>query len=172
MLVALIDNILVSIRDRLDCLKNINYFSIFNFSEIIQTCIKIKLSLVDKDPNEKNIRMLLNFGHTVGHALEAADGYRIKHGAAVSIGMVAEARLSCLLGFLAVSAVEEIILVLKQLGLPTDFSGIGQQISELIDFIKKDKKAFGGKIRIVLLRKIGEAFVSEVSLEQIAKIVG
>ena len=85
---------------------------------VVQRSMAVKIRLIQEDPYEKGQRAALNLGHTIGHALEAGSGYRLRHGEAVAIGMVAAARLSERLGIAQVGLAEEIAAVLINLGLP------------------------------------------------------
>ncbi len=116
-------------------------------------------------------RKLLNFGHTIGHAIEAiAQGTDtpLLHGEAVSIGMVAEARLSQANGLLSSVDVEEIIASLEKAGLPVTYHINNQEL--LLEKMHTDKKNAGGKILWTLLRQIGEGvYNQELSKDTIEK---
>jgi 3-dehydroquinate synthetase len=102
--------------------------------------------------------MVLNYGHTVGHALEALSGYRRwLHGEAVAIGMTAAGRLAARLGWADADAAERQEALLRELGLPTTFSGIDPR--EVTDALRHDKKARDGRVPFVLLRTLGRAEV-------------
>lgn len=124
----------------------------------------LKLAVVKKDPYEKNIRKLLNFGHTLGHAIE--NKYKLSHGQAISIGMFFACQLSNKLNsFDQTNAVENL---LQQYGLPTKFDFIG---IEVFDILVKDKKASAKTISYILLQKIGKATIEEIPLTQIKKLL-
>jgi 3-dehydroquinate synthase len=128
---------------------------------IISSC-KIKADIVEKDEREENIRALLNFGHTIGHAIESLSiekGKSYRHGEAVSIGMAAALDLSAKLCFMEQSEAREIIDFISECGLPVACSGISHD--EIIQRMRTDKKIIEGKLRLVLLKGIGEAFVAE-----------
>jgi 3-dehydroquinate synthase len=110
-----------------------------------------KIEVLQHDPYEKGLRRILNFGHTVGHALEAVSGYGISHGEAVAIGAVTEAKLSVEKGLLASAEWEKIRQVYRRLpmGLPPSY-----RREAAIEAIGRDKK---GAFRFVLLEKIGKA---------------
>lgn len=128
--------------------------------KVIETCVKIKAKIVEEDElEEKGIRTILNFGHTFAHAIEAASRYKkISHGAAVSIGMLYAAYLSCSLGVCNSHEVSEIKDILCKLTLSTKTE---------IDYLKiyktmrYDKKFIRGTFRFVVLRKIGKVEVLE-----------
>lgn len=115
---------------------------------------KIKASVVEADPMEKNQRRMLNYGHTVGHAVESASGFELLHGEAVSIGIIAAGLIEIEAGLGDAKRLERIRKVLETLGVPT---AIPQNISReaLIDTIKRDKKAINKWPRFVLIDRIG-----------------
>jgi 3-dehydroquinate synthase len=115
---------------------------------------------VEQDEKEAGRRALLNLGHTFGHAFEAATGYREwLHGEAVSAGMAVAARLSANLGHLPGTDASRIIDLLEQLGLPT--RPPDRPASEIIELMAMDKKVLSGRMRFVLLRAVGDSFVTD-----------
>jgi len=126
-----------------------------NWDEIIRRAIAVKVRVIQNDPYEKGERAVLNLGHTLGHAIEAVSNYKIRHGEAVSIGMVASARLAVRLG-IAERGVEAIIReTLQGLGLPTEIPG-GIDRERLRDVMMLDKKRASGKIQMIMPVRIGE----------------
>lgn len=123
-------------------------------SRIIEACCRIKVRVVACDPRESNRRQVLNFGHTVGHALESLARYRMVHGEAVSIGMVAEARLAQRLGFLSESSVGRIEDLLRRIGLPVRIPARFRP-SDIVAAAHRDKKARAGKLIFSLPVRIG-----------------
>lgn len=125
---------------------------------IARSC-EIKAAVVAKDEREENVRAILNFGHTFGHAIEAATGYdTYLHGEAVGMGMLIAAGLSRRLGLLDADADERVERLLERAGLPTAAPNVsGRRISELM---RMDKKVRGGALRLVLLEKLGRAIVT------------
>ncbi|HEX9265576.1 MAG TPA: 3-dehydroquinate synthase [Candidatus Binatia bacterium] len=125
-------------------------------SQVILKSCAIKARVVEADEREDDRRAVLNFGHTVGHALEAATGYRqFLHGEAIGIGMVKAAALSVQQGFCDQQSYERIIKLVKKAGLPTELpSGVSAQ--SLIQGMEVDKKAAGGKIKFVVCCGIGK----------------
>lgn len=123
-------------------------------SSVIEACCRIKVRAVTADPRESNRRQVLNFGHTVGHALETLARYRMVHGEAVSIGIAAEARLARALGFLSAAAVERIENLLRRIGLPVR---IPARFSprDVVAAAHRDKKARDGKLTCALPARIG-----------------
>ena len=124
---------------------------------IILRCCEIKASVVAADEREETgLRAMLNFGHTVGHAIEATAGYdgRYKHGEAVAVGMVAECRLAERLGWIKNGNVtDRLIRLLGRFGLPIAAPEL--DASRLIEAMSRDKKNRSGKIRFVLPRSLG-----------------
>lgn len=133
--------------------------------EAVARCCACKARIVEQDEKEAGRRALLNLGHTFGHAFEAATEYREwLHGEAVSAGMAAAARLSARLGHLPDSDAARMIRLLKNLGLPTHPPE--RPVSEIIEFMAMDKKVLLGRIRFVLLRAIGDSFVTDAVLRE------
>ncbi len=126
-------------------------------TEIIRKSVAIKAGVVSKDEKETlGIRILLNYGHTVGHAIESTTGYsKYLHGEAVSIGMMAAAFLSNSMGMMSDEEVQRQEFVLNQYDLPTTSNAIESE--KIIEAIKSDKKTVGGSVNWVLLSKIGKA---------------
>jgi len=116
---------------------------------------EIKAQFVTQDVHEADLRMVLNLGHTFGRALEAAAGYTLSHGQAVSIGLCLQARLGLRFGYVAEADVRRVQRLLKAIGLPTDLPA---EISDdlLLDKMRKDKKVRGGVFRFVFQRGIGD----------------
>ncbi len=133
-----------------------------NLVELVTRNIAIKAAVVEEDERETTgTRALLNFGHTIGHGIEAAGGYgRFLHGEAISLGLVAATRLSMAQSGLDPLAGARLIAALERYGLPTT---LAHDISDesILAAMDRDKKFEAGKIRFVLLRAMGDAFVSE-----------
>lgn len=123
---------------------------------ILKRSIGLKKNIVEKDPDEKGLRQILNFGHTVGHAIESYGSFRLKHGFCVSIGMAAETEISVLNGNLTSAAREEILSVLKGLGLPVSLEKKAS-LKKLMDKMKHDKKSVSSVPRFVIIDRIGKA---------------
>jgi 3-dehydroquinate synthase len=121
---------------------------------LIERAIAVKVRIVEEDPTERGVRAILNFGHTIGHALEAVTAYeQYSHGEAVAIGMALVARLSEALGLCQPEARNRLYSVLERLGLPVAYTAIDTQ--RLIDVMAHDKKAIDGVVQFVLMRDIG-----------------
>ena len=126
-------------------------------ADIIYRCCEIKANIVSEDETEQGVRAILNFGHTVAHALESVVGYgRLLHGEAVSIGMVSAALLGESLGITPVGTAEEIADALRALGLPVALPH-GVEFESLLSVMPRDKKARDGQVRFVLIERIGQA---------------
>jgi 3-dehydroquinate synthase len=122
---------------------------------VIRGAVAVKARIVSLDERETGPRMLLNFGHTLGHALEAAGGFRMRHGEAVALGMVLEARIARRMGLLPAEDAERIEGLLRALRLPVAPPGFGPSPRAILEAAGRDKKARGGKLRIVLPSGIG-----------------
>ena len=124
---------------------------------VIARCCEIKADVVGQDETEGGLRAILNFGHTIGHAIENSSGYgKYLHGEAISIGQVAAAKLSHkLLGLLSGDA-ERIEKLFAQAGLPVKIKLNAAQRKKLFAAMKLDKKVSGGEIKFVLAEKIGK----------------
>jgi 3-dehydroquinate synthase len=144
-----------------------------SLADLVKRNVEIKARIVEQDEHEiSGERALLNFGHTIGHGIEASAGYgELCHGEAISLGMVAAARISQEIAGLSADAVTRLIGHLKSFELPTR---LPEKISAvaILDHMKHDKKFSEGKIRFVLLRALGEAFVSQdVTLQHIGSAI-
>ena len=147
-------------RELLDQMMDIKDFNYLNeeLILIIKKSIKIKADIVSVDENEKyGQRILLNYGHTLGHAIEASTNLnKYTHGEAVSLGMVFAAKLSNKLGLLSDNDCDFHIQILNKFSLPTDFKDINWE--KCFNLIKNDKKVKAGKINWVLLKSLGLSF--------------
>jgi 3-dehydroquinate synthase len=122
---------------------------------LIKKSILLKLNAIKNDETESNLRQVVNFGHTYGHALETISNFKIKHGFCVIYGMIVESKISELLGFLPESERKQILFLFAMFGLPvridknTGYNGI-------FEIMKIDKKSKGQRPRFVILKKIGK----------------
>ena len=127
---------------------------------LVRRCCEIKAEIVARDETEQGLRMILNFGHTFGHAIENAAGYgRWLHGEAVAVGMLMACDLSVRLGQLDKSVLERIRRLLEALGLPV--RPPPENPERIRSIMRSDKKVLGDKLRFVLLSAPGTAFVSD-----------
>jgi len=144
------------IEQNLEAIKSLDDTAL---ETIVARAAMIKAEIVEKDERDFGLRQILNYGHTLGHALESVSDFRIRHGEAVAIGMVAAARISQRLGTLERKEVTRLRKVISGAGLPTSLPGL--EINKLIQAMKHDKKNVQGNIRFVLLKSIGEAYTSD-----------
>jgi len=126
-----------------------------NFLRVILRAIAVKTAIVQIDPFEANRRAQLNFGHTIGHGLEVLSNFTLRHGEAVSIGMVVETALAERIGLARPGLKDEIAKVLDAIGLPTSLPS-GLAIDSLIGAMQMDKKRSGGVVHFSLPVEIGE----------------
>jgi 3-dehydroquinate synthase len=142
-------------------LQNFDRSDTAELTAIIQRNIEIKAAIVSEDEHETlGLRALLNFGHTIGHGIENAAGYgTLLHGEAISLGMVAAARLSVAKAEMPTADCEAMIALLARFGLPTELpESIATE--SILQALAKDKKFYAGQIRFVLSPAIGSAFLS------------
>lgn len=125
--------------------------------EIIYKSCVIKGNVVEKDPTEKGDRMLLNFGHTLGHAIEKLSCFALYHGECVVLGMICALYISKKRGSITDAEYESAIRLFKDFNYPMTVSGI--KVNEVVDVSKNDKKMSAGKIRFVLLNAVGDAYI-------------
>jgi 3-dehydroquinate synthase len=117
--------------------------------ELVERSVRVKARVVGADLTEQGLREILNYGHTLGHAIERAERYRWRHGAAVSIGLVYAAALGRLLGRLDDATADRHRRVLHSLGLPTAYRP--DAFPQLLETMRIDKKARGSRIRFIVL---------------------
>ncbi len=135
----------------------------------IRTSVQIKKAIVEADPFEKNVRKLLNFGHTAGHAIESQAleaGHELAHGEAVAIGIICEAFLSRELSGLPDGEFDQICSLIRRIY--PGFSKIGAT-EQLLELMKKDKKNTGKEINFSMLKEIGHALINQHCDEQLIK---
>jgi 3-dehydroquinate synthase len=127
--------------------------------DIISRAVAVKAGIVGRDERESGERAHLNFGHTIGHALEAATGYSaFLHGEAVAIGMVCAARVSEEIGLCASGTADRLRALLQKLGLPTHAGDAERE--QVLSKLRYDKKMKDGKVRLVLTRGVGSVTVA------------
>lgn len=138
--------------------------------EMVYRCNLIKKSVVEKDPTEKGERALLNLGHTLGHAIEKYKNFALLHGECVALGCVAAAYISWKKEFLSMEEYYEIRDMFVPFNLPISLDGIEPE--RIVELTRSDKKAENGRVKFVLLKKIGKAFLStEVTEEEMLAAV-
>jgi 3-dehydroquinate synthase len=139
---------------------------------------RAKARIVAADETEAGVRALLNLGHTFGHALEAAAGFgeRLLHGEAVAIGMAMAFRFSERIGVCRRGAAERVAAHLASVGLPATPRHLALDLpgpDRLLDIMRQDKKARDGRITLILVRDIGEAFIApDIAEDDIVTFLG
>ncbi|MFJ2023878.1 3-dehydroquinate synthase [Streptomyces sp. NPDC087897] len=128
-------------------------------AELIERSIRVKAEVVSSDLKESGLREILNYGHTLGHAIERNERYKWRHGAAVSIGMVFAAELGRLAGRLDDATADRHRAVLESVGLPLAYRG--DQWPKLLENMKVDKKSRGDLLRFIVLDGLGKPTVLE-----------
>lgn len=131
-----------------------------NIEEIIYSTLDIKRRVVEKDEKENGIRKILNFGHTLGHGIEAEESLNgLYHGECVALGMIPlcseEVRV-------------RLIAVLNKLGLPTEYDG---RIDNALDYVCHDKKCDGGKVSVITVEKVGECKINKMTLDEFSALI-
>ena len=140
-------------------LDNIKELDDTVLEEVVFRSANIKATVVAQDELDLGLRNILNFGHTIGHAIETVSDFNVEHGQAVAIGMVVAARIAQRMGILENSELTRLEKVIAGAGLPTEMPSL--DIGEIIQTIKHDKKIVAGKVRFVLPKAIGDVFVTE-----------
>jgi 3-dehydroquinate synthase len=129
--------------------------------EILGRSTQAKADVVTQDEKEGGLRAILNYGHTIGHALESLTGYGvINHGEAVGLGMVAVARIMVHMGLWDAATEARQLAVIQKAGLPTILPA-GVKVDAIVDRLKTDKKVQDGRVRFILSQAIGSAFVTD-----------
>ena len=128
-------------------------------AHVVQRSCEIKAEIVGRDEREQGDRALLNLGHTFGHAVESATGYKQwLHGEAIGGGLLMAAAMSRECGLLAAEDVARVHSLIARTGLPTHIEGVSPETA--LEYMRIDKKVQSGRIRLILLRKIGDAFIT------------
>lgn len=137
--------------------------------EIIYSCCDIKRHVVELDERDTGERMILNLGHTFGHAIEKIGNFeKYIHGEAVAMGMVLAAKYGELLGITTAGTAQQIQLLSAQFGLPV-YDRIDPAL--IASLVKLDKKADEGNIRIILIREIGDSFIYNTTTDEFSRII-
>ncbi len=139
-----------------------------NLATIVRRAMAVKIAIIETDPYERGMRAALNLGHTVGHAVELVSGFQLRHGEAIAIGTVVEARLAERLGLAVGGLSEELGVALSDLGLPTHIPpGMSQEA--IINAMKMDKKKAAGVVKFALPVKVGQVEVG-VAIENLSLV--
>ncbi len=138
--------------------------------EVVFQTAGIKAEVVGEDEKDTGVRNILNYGHTVGHAIESASAFSLKHGRAVAIGMVAAAKIANKMGFLTDTEVDRLANLIERAGLPIEIPNL--KLADVMQKMRYDKKVVRDKVRFVLLKSIGSAFVTdEVSSSLVEQVL-
>ncbi len=135
----------------------------------VRWCVGLKARVVHEDERDAGPRQVLNYGHTVGHALEIVAGGAFTHGEAVAVGMTAEGRIAQHLGLAAPELVRRQEALLARVGLPTVLPADGPAVEELLAAMRLDKKLLNGEARFTLLRGPGEGLIDQTLPESLLK---
>jgi len=151
------ENLFQDLEENIEAILNLDTSIV---GRVIRRSCEIKADIVSRDEKEGGVRAILNFGHTVGHAVEAELGYtEIRHGEGVAIGMVAETRLAVNRNMIAATAANRLRNLLEKAGLPVKIPKSAAE--RLIHRMTADKKSRSGKIRIVLPTEIGNVLLPQ-----------
>jgi 3-dehydroquinate synthase len=154
-----------------DTLREFSHPPISLLCQIIARCIDLKVAVIEEDVREQGRRAILNYGHTIGHALENASGYgELLHGEAVSLGMVVAAQLAHEAGMFSAEDMARQNKLLAGLGLPVVYDGL-VRAQAILAATQLDKKVVGKRIRWVLPRRIGEVVVTTLPDELVSRVV-
>lgn len=135
-----------------------------NIEKIIHTCCDIKRCVVENDEKDTGERMLLNFGHTLGHAVETYYNYsKFTHGEAVAIGMYEISKIAEAKGLTESGVAEDIKEILIQYGLP--YEAPIKESSDILDTISLDKKNIDNVLKVVLIKTMGEAYLEKTTVD-------
>ncbi len=158
------------------CIKDAGFFAsleggdaLEHIDDVIETCVSIKRDVVSRDEKEAGERMLLNFGHTLGHAIEKLHGFSgMTHGMAVAVGMVLIARAGERSGVTQAGTADRIIALCERYGLPVSDPATP---AEMAQAAKGDKKTAGSKINLVVLKAIGESFILQLPTDELEAFI-
>lgn len=129
--------------------------------EMIYRSCQIKRDVVEQDPKEQGERALLNFGHTIGHAIEKLSDFTLFHGECVALGMISAGYISCQRGNITQETLDEMKKILESYGLPVRLKGFSHTPEEILETTRLDKKMESGKIKFILLKQPGEAYMTK-----------
>lgn len=148
-------------------LENENAMDIIE--DIICTCVSIKRDVVNADEREAGMRMLLNFGHTLGHSLEKIYNFSgLSHGQAVAVGMVMVTKATDKAGITPMGTADRIKKLCEKYNLPTEDKA---SVAEIAEYCGSDKKSSGGSVSLVLLKEIGTSFTQKTPLNELEEFI-
>jgi 3-dehydroquinate synthase len=137
-------------------------------ADLIALCCRIKARIVSADEKESSLRAILNFGHTIGHALETVSRYKISHGEAIALGSLCAIHISITRGYLPSKLLEKIQKLFLKLGLPIH-TGRRLNHDKIYQIIQSDKKVADSRIRMILLKAIGKPVICPVEYDEIVR---
>jgi len=138
--------------------------------EIVYRSSQIKAEIVEKDEKDLGLRNILNYGHTVGHAIESASDFKMGHGKAVALGMLAAGRISNTLGLLDRNELIRLKGIIQRADLATELPNL--EVGRIVQAIRHDKKVLRGKLRFILPKALGSVFITdEVSLSLVEQVL-
>ncbi len=151
-----------------DNYEKINSYDYDSLCELVYRSCRIKRIVVEEDPTEKGKRALLNFGHTLGHALEKYMNFELLHGECVLIGSILASIISYNKGNISSETLNDIVTAIKMYDIPS--LPLDIDIDKIIEYTRNDKKVVGDKIKFILLKDIGDAYIDmEVTAEDMKK---
>ena len=136
-------------------------------AKVIEAAVRVKVDVVAADERESGRRAILNFGHTVGHAIEAASGFQLLHGEAVSLGMVAALALGVARGKTEPGLLARVTALLARLGLPVDVKH--RLTADVLDRMEVDKKRVSDSVRFVLVPSPGQAIIEGIAIGELKR---
>ena len=134
-------------------------------AKVIEAAVRVKVDVVVADERESGRRAILNFGHTVGHAIEAASGFQLLHGEAVSLGMIAALALGVARGVTEPTLLTRMTALLARLGLPVDVKH--RLATDVLDRMEVDKKRVSDAVRFVLVPRAGQVLIQGIALDEL-----
>jgi len=134
-------------------------------AKVIEAAVRVKVDVVAADERESGRRAILNFGHTVGHAIEAASGFQLLHGEAVSLGMIAALALGVARGVTEPGLLARVTALLARLGLPVEVKH--RLAADVLDRMEVDKKRVSDAVRFVLVPRPGQAIIEGIALDEL-----
>jgi len=137
-----------------------------NLEDVIARCCRIKAAVVEADEKESDLRRILNFGHTIGHAVEAVSEYKVAHGSAVAMGMVAAVEIAVAKEMFDRREADRVLELIKDFGLPTSIPSEYDR-QQVRAYLKTDKKAVSGRPFFVLPTEIGKVVITDDVSEDI-----
>lgn len=158
------------------CIKSSQLFDMLsrvnikeNIEDIILECLKIKRDVVNEDERESGLRMILNFGHTLGHSIEKLSNFTLSHGECVAKGMVLITKASEKSELAPSGTADKIAALCDKCGLSTD---IPYSLDDIAENAKGDKKGSGDTLNLVLIKEIGKSFIHPISKNDLLQFLG